>query len=59
MDTSCSYYKESPGFTATTCTPGASCPAGQFQICGGDPECGSGHTCVPFKALGIQLGFCQ
>ncbi len=59
MDAVCGYYKESPGFTATTCNAGATCPAGQFQMCAGDPECGSGHTCVAFKALGIQLGFCQ
>jgi hypothetical protein len=59
MDPACGIYRESPGFTATTCTAGASCPAGQFQICSDDPECGSGHTCVAFKALGLQLGFCK
>jgi hypothetical protein len=59
MDTACGYYRESPGFTATTCTAGATCPAGQFQMCATDTECGSGHTCVPFRAVGIQLGFCQ
>jgi hypothetical protein len=59
MDTACGYYRESPGFTATTCTAGSSCPAGQFQICGASTECASGHTCEPFKALGLQLGFCQ
>jgi hypothetical protein len=58
-DMSCGYYKESPGFTATTCVSGSTCPAGQFQMCGDNNECGSGKTCVPFKALGIQLGFCQ
>jgi hypothetical protein len=58
MDPACNYYRESPGLTAATCTTGA-CPAGQFQICASDTECGSGHTCAAFKAIGIQLGFCQ
>jgi hypothetical protein len=58
LDMACGIYRESPGFTAMTCTPG-SCPAGQFQICSGDPECGSGHACKAFKAVGLQLGFCQ
>jgi hypothetical protein len=59
MDTACAYYRESPGFTATTCTPATTCPAGQYQICAHDTECASGKTCVPFKAVGLQLGFCQ
>jgi hypothetical protein len=59
LDMACSYYRESPGFTAMTCTAGTSCPAGQFQICASDPECGTGHTCKAFKAVGLQLGFCQ
>jgi hypothetical protein len=59
MDTACGYFKESPGFTATTCTPGASCPAGQYQMCAHNTECTGGQSCAAFKALGIQLGFCQ
>lgn len=59
QDPTCGYYKESPGFKATTCTTGTTCPSGQFQICSTDAECGSGKTCTPFKALGVQLGFCM
>jgi hypothetical protein len=58
MDTTCNFYKESPGLTAATCTAGQ-CPAGKFQICASDLECGSGHTCSPFRAVGMQLGFCN
>jgi hypothetical protein len=58
-NTSCGFYRESPGLTAATCTAGATCPAGQFQVCESDIECGSGHTCIPFRAIGMELGFCQ
>jgi hypothetical protein len=58
MDTACNFYRESPGLTAATCTAGQ-CPAGKFQICASDLECGSGHTCAPFRAVGMQLGFCN
>jgi len=55
----CSYAKESPGFKATTCVSGTTCPSGQFQVCSTNAECGSGKTCQVFKALGVDLGYCM
>jgi len=51
-------YDQEKGLKATTCTAGTTCASG-FQVCSTDAECGSGHTCKPFKALGMQLGWCQ
>jgi hypothetical protein len=58
LDQTCNYYRGS-GFKGTTCEQGAACGASEFQICESVADCPNNQTCTPFKATGLQLGFCQ
>jgi hypothetical protein len=62
----CGYYKLSDWVytkceSAKTCAASATAPAtgAEFQVCASQAECPSGKTCTPFKAKGIDLGFCM
>jgi hypothetical protein len=57
LDANCNYYREKPGFSAISCEA-SSCPNGTFQVCATNAECKQG-TCVAFKAVGMDLGFCM
>ncbi len=50
-------YDKLVGFTYSKCA--ASCAVSEFQICEATSQCGSGKTCTPFKAKGLQLGYCK
>jgi hypothetical protein len=42
----------------TTCEQGATCKAGEIQVCATAAECPAGKTCTPFKAT-LDLGYCK
>jgi hypothetical protein len=57
-DAGCGNYVT--GLTKTSCYVGASCPAGDIQMCATDSDCPSGERCNAFEAGDIkQLGACQ
>ena len=56
LDTACGYYSEK-GLKGGACA--ATCAANEFELCATSAECSGGKTCTPFKAKGMQLGYCM
>ena len=60
-------YDDLSDWVYTKCEKGTACAATstapgtgpEFQLCTSNAECGGGKTCTPFKAKGIDMGYCM